>query len=840
LALAIAPVLLAAPLDENPSYQAGLRALQDALPAIAAKRFEEALEGLSPDDPARAAVRLRIAEARVRAGQPSAAFEHLQDPALADSESAQLWVAYAFLALGRFGDASIAFAPLEDSKDRDLRETAMLSRAHLCAILAETEEALALLDSLGKSSDAAMAGRARLLAGALLTDLGRTEAANAVLEGFDPSLPSQEKRLTYLRARLAAASGDLEQSASLFGGLVGDPAHLNMPLLQASLMGRADALHALQRNDEAVETLFKLIENHPDTPLLDGALSRLASWTAERDALRELLSSRLQSWSTPAASGNFPELSAIGDPVAEAATGDTPRVAPGNLGAHATYYRARLLADRNDPASVAAALQVLARLRLELPNHRLSHRSLLETGRLQQAQGRPAEALAALLALPQMSASPGLKATAARLAGRIAFDAENFEEAAEAFASARRNLEDDPSDLTAINEALCHLQAGNDDHFERLVASLGNDGAKNSLELERALLLAYRKDPSARDALDRFLRSNLTHPRLAEARLALAEISVSTDPLDVEMARAQLDSIDAATLTDELALRHLLTAFKLAQATGEWDGAIADANRYLQQRKTPQDSGVLLKLGEAYLANGDANQARIHFLQLAAKEPEGRLHEVAVFLAANSALKVHTPEANAEAVELLEEIVSGNGILAAEARLQLARAFLDTARSEEALGRLTPLLTSSASDPVGIDALLLAAEAHRSIGTDEGLENALATYDQVLGREGVSYATSNRVHFLKGLALEQLGRVEAAVDTYYDVVDRKNRPPDDTSTEWKYYYDCGFKCLRLLEDDAPNAALRMARKLRDAGGPRSGEAGRRADQIQLKHMLWED
>ena len=47
---------------------------------------------------------------------------------------------------------------------------------------------------------------------------------------------------------------------------------------------------------------------------------------------------------------------------------------------------------------------------------------------------------------------------------------------------------------------------------------------------------------------------------MSEARIALAQMAVSTEPRDLEMARAQLDSVDPSCLSDELALRHLLVS----------------------------------------------------------------------------------------------------------------------------------------------------------------------------------------------------------------------------------------------------------------------------------------
>ncbi|NNC89132.1 MAG: tetratricopeptide repeat protein [Akkermansiaceae bacterium] len=841
LLLALGPWGLAAPIDEDPAYQAGLRALQDELPAVAAARFEETLAKLKPDDPARATLHLRLAESRVRAGEPAAAFEHLEEKVLQDSDEARLWAARAFVALGRFGDATDALATLAEAKDPDLRHAAALARAHLFAALGNSGEALPLFEKLAAVPDPEIAEDARLLHAAVLLDGDDPAGAATVLQGLAPDRPSRQKRLRFLQARLAFQCDEFESAAAIYEELANNPEHLNLALHHSAAVGHADALHALGRNDQAVEGLLGLLDDRPDTPLLDAVFSRLTAWASANDTLRDLLVGRLQGWSSPGTTQSYPELLAAGDPVARALAADTPAPEHANLAAHALYHRARILAEKNDTASVALALRLLGLLRLEHADHDLAQLSLLETARLQQAESRPAEALAALTALGDLTASPDLKAEAARLAGRIRFDSGEFDGAAADFARARRFLDKDAADLAAMNHALCLLQAGDEAGFGELLGALQDDSAKRSLQLEQALLLAYRNDAAAAAALDRFLRENGGHPRLAEARLALAEISASAEPRDLEMARAQLDSVDPARLSDELALRHLLTRLKLAELTGDWQDAIADANRYLQARETPEDSGVLLKLAEAYYLNGDSNLAQLHFLNIVNREKEGRLHDVAAFFAAKSALKVGTPPAITEAVELLAKLAAGDGLLADEARLHLSRAYLDGGRAEEALKQLAPLLERDSSDASHLDALLLSAEAQRAMGSDEHLEMALEIYDRLLARKDLPYPLNNRIHFLKGLALEQLDRPEDAFATYYRVIDGENLPKGQAVTEWKWFYDCGFKCLRLLGDDNRwRAAYNVARKLAATEGPRAGEAGDRARKIQLKHMIWED
>ena len=97
---------------------------------------------------------------------------------------------------------------------------------------------------------------------------------------------------------------------------------------------------------------------------------------------------------------------------------------------------------------------------------------------------------------------------------------------------------------------------------------------------------------------------------------------------------------------------------------------------------------------------------------------------------------------------------------------------------------------------------------------------------------------------MRGLTLEQLPdpgnpilkRDKLAFIAYYSVLER-NTPPE----QWQYFELCGFRALALLEKARRwPAAIACAKKIASFKGPRAEEAAARANQIQLKHMIWED
>ena len=828
------------PLVENPAYQSGLRALRDELPELAVTRFEKALETLKEDDPELPEVQLRLIEALVRSGQLEKALSHFELPSLSQNWTALFWKARALLSLGHYYDAATTLEQLSDCDDPGLRRLATLTRARLLAGLGNPREALPLLEGLAQDKDAATVAEANLLRASLLLDAEDLESAALLLSGTKPEAPSLRRQQQYLEARLALGRKDWPAASTLFRELTEDPRNLPRPLFLGAVLGHSDALAGLDQMDEAVSFLLVFLDARPDTSFLDPFFTRLIPWSTGNDTLQELVQARLLAWSDSTIPKGNPTLHSLQDPVATALAHalDAP---PSNLNTFSLYHRALHLAAKNDPGSVATARLLLARLRLENPTHPLALTSLLETGHLHLGDKNPAMALASIEALGELAPSGPIRTEAAELAGRIRFAEGDYRGAAEAFARARSSLRDANRELTTTNHGLSLLLSGDSDRFTELLASLDNEEVVLALRIERALLRASNNEPDAKGLLDSLLRSHPGHRRAVEARLAIAELSVTMKPTDPSMALAQLDSIDPAQHTGKIPLRHLLARLKLGEITGEWEDAITEAGAYLRTHRAPEEVSVLLKLGEAFYLNGNYNQAHIQFLQAAKRGSLEEHREVALFFAAKAALRVGIDKARADGLALLREVASQNGRLAGEARLQMGRAYIDIAEPEKALSELAPLLDPAANPSSRTDALLLAAEARRALGDSSHLAECLGIYEELLADPELPYALGNQVHFLKGLTLEQLDKPGLALEVYYRVINGDTLGKDEIVTEWKWFYDCGFSALRLLEESKRwRSAFGVAIILREAGGYRWEEAAKRADSLQLEHQIWND
>lgn len=830
------------PLAQDETYQNGLTALSDELPELAISRLEKALENRANEDPARATIQLHLMEAYIRASQIESALPLFDLPALAGNEVALFWKARAQVVLGHYFEATNTLGQLAGAEDPVLRNTAALARARLLASLGDRKESLLLLQSMAEDDQLTIRNEAKLLLASIHLDSGTLDQASALLETIDPEIPRLAPRRSYLLARLALAQHNDEEAAELFRALVDDPEYLTRPLYIGSILGHADALHALDRKDDAVTFLLTEIDKTSPTGYLEQFFTRLVNWSSGNDSLRKLLQDRLVAWAAPPAGQGDPVLRSLDDPVANAlASSWSANAPPVGLRTFALYHQALFLTQKNTPESVYTAKRLLARLRLENPTHPLARESLLETSLLHLGENRRAEALGTLEVLESLAEPGNLKAEAAELAARVRFSDEDYAGAADAFSRARTSLASDGRRFTAINQGLAQLMSDDQEGFSTLLSSLDDEEAILSLELERALLSASRRDASAKALLDQFLQRHPGHLRAPEARLALAELSLFTDSRDLSMALAQLDSIDSAVLSDRAALRYLLARLKLGELSGDWNAAIAEATSYLRNRQTPEQAAVLLKLGEAFYLNGNYGEARIQFLQVAKLETASAHHEVARFYAAKAGLRVGTPEAGESALALLQQVANENGPLAVEARLQLGRSHLDNGQPDLALAELAPILTEDAEHAARIDALIMAAEAHRTLGTPDHFNQCLSIYDELLKRQNLPYVLNNRIHYLKGHTLEQLEEPARALDCYYRVIRGENRPKNTPITEWKWFYTCGFRALQMLEDGKSwLSAIAVARILSNTDGHLADKARIRADKLELEHMYWEE
>jgi TolA-binding protein len=841
LTLLLALPLAAASLNELPAWKQGNEALASGLWEVATNRFDEALRspGLSEAD--QRLLRLRRVETWIRGDRGAEALEQLNQSPLAEMPEAIFWRAQALAGLGRYREAVETLAPAVANTKTPFRAESLFTRASLQLSLNDREGALASLESLTQSTDEKTARLARLRQAAILTDLGKFVEARALLPDETSLDTADRQERTFLDARLLFEEGKADAAASTFAVLLDQPEGQSRARYHAAALGLADALDATGNRAGAADSLLAFVQKFPDSPALDAIFKRLLLWLPQQPAPNDAILERLAQWSAPT---SVPATGALASDGASGAWPVKPAKETNDLAAFALFTRAIGLHRIGTPEAKAEAERMLTRLRLDFPNHFLAPRALLQLGRWMLEEGRTERAFAALEAARQSIAPARLKGEAAFLEAKAAYDRGQMTEAAKWFEEAAATLEDRPGEIAELNAALARLQS---DSLPGLAPSgdpQRDARLRTELELERALTA------SSREALERFLVANPDHPRASEARLSVADAALRAQPPDLAGARAQLEALAAGTPQHISPEEIEWLRLRIADLSGDVNEIIPLARDFLSRfPQAPFAREAALVLGRGLFRNGDYNNARLTLEKLALTEPDSPLSQAALLLAARAAALGATAQSREEALALFQRVGSGKGALAPLARLEHARLLIDRDRLDDAILSLQPWFDSlAAEDSLRLPVGLLLGEALYARGNAKpgSYAAALNVYDHLLADAKNQPALLARLHYRRGLTLEQLPRTDGgegnrdaeALDSYYSVLQSAN---DQPPAEWEWFENCGFRALFLLESAGRwEAAIAVATKIASFNGPRASVAAARAKQLRLDHMIWEE
>ncbi len=860
-AAASTPASVSDNLDKNPAYQAGSKAMADQLYGVAVTKFRLALEDPGLSEESKPYVQMALVESLVRSSSQlqgdtqlaSEALTLLSEDALTRQTSAPLWKAEALAAQGLYKEAEEALAeiPATHSNYSEIQ----LTRARILLALGRTTDALEILIKTSQSSSTTISNAAKLLACEIHINLGNHESAAATLEKIDGQLPAAAKFKEYLQALLSLSEGKSAEAASRFQSLVTAPENLSEQIFHSCILGKADAQAANRQIDDAITTLQNFIDEYPDSAVLHAAFDRLAAILPDDLDDESPILNKLQEWS-----GDLPgpihSLYVGGESVSALLPHEPKASMHDDLVSLAVYHRALLLTRSADPQKHELAMALLARLRCQhassssLPSElylKLSSASLLDTAYLHLKKNQPAEATFTLSVMEKVAFSPRLRDEASFLRGLLLAEQNNPQEALGAFNYARESSSEDISKISSINAAMMALKSSDLSTFENIATTAQDDFIRTSLHLERALWKCSQNQPEGPPDLESFIVNNSGHPRENEARLALAAASVMISPIDVDMARAQIEII-APRLTDAQnqykMTKILIRAEELAQ---DWEAAAKAAEKFIANfGDDPNIAYLQLKLGEAYFHNEEYNKARRILQDIPEKFPESPFAPYASFQAAMSARLGGTPQSREECIEMFQKIIESNNThLAEESRIQQGRVLIDLRRYQEAEDCLSPLIdqdTVSASlrRSAGV---LMADCLHRQGPADNAkYDEAIGIYNRLLADKELPTAWKNRLHYLRGQTYESMSMPGAAFGSYYDVIVESPSETDQLhDEEWLWFYRCGFKALSMLEREKRwTAAVKLARRIASFDGPRAEEATKRANSLAIKHMIWED
>ena len=781
------------------------RALAESIPAIAVRKLEtlRADAGISPQD--RAAATLLLGEALLDSGRQAEALQ-LIGPHSATGDSAAKLLAHILASSGRWSEALPIYKLLASRADPP--PAAKLGLAESLQATGRADEAIAALYSYVRENPRAITARLRLAS--LLADARKGGAAREVLGEAQAEAPGDLLWEKYIEGRLLLLDGKAADAIAVFEDVMKSPEHLSESLLVAATLAMTDARVALSGNEVADRVLESFISKFPESAWLELVFARLDQiYAAEKNPPE----SELQKW---------------------AAAPERRRAAI------ARYFvtRMQLRAHKLDRAMVSVEAFLG-----DFPGHALLPKIQIMQADVHLERRQFDKAVLALEAAERNAKTEELRAEIELRTGLVHYRQGEYLLASNKFESAARrspNLRP-----TAIYDgALASLNQKNFEHFIELYRQLGelSPGSELLAELilEEGLLQARNGDPRAEERLQLFILNFAKHPRMPEARLALAEIAFASG--NQTAAANFLQVVNAAPRTPQTEEHSAYLAIFLEEAKSPRDDAkvVELARQFLLSFPgsvlIPE---IRLKLGQVYFRNEDYANAETQFATIAKEEAANRYAESALFLAGQSAMKTINPDAINRALGYFDQVVKRDGPLKLYARQQQAIVQSGLRNEAEAVKIYDIILAAQPPPEPELRHAALCAKGNSLaiLGRTEPaqLEAALAAYD-ALAASDAPPAWRNQALYKKASALKLLGRSQDALMAYYDVLGRSTAQ----DREYLWYYKAGFEAAGIFEAGKDwKSAIGIYEKMTAIEGPRTDEARLRVKRLRLEHFIWE-
>lgn len=407
----------------------------------------------------------------------------------------------------------------------------------------------------------------------------------------------------------------------------------------------------------------------------------------------------------------------------------------------------------------------------------------------------------------------------------------------------------------AYNAAIQLLRAGDDEKFAGAVidfrARFVAEVLAGNLRLEGALVRAGQAWKSGRaadfdtaaNALREFTREFAWHERVAEARLALAEIAAYGPDPELDTARNQLRLARAANPAGMLAERADLLAIRLAAETGSADDPVSLADRFLKQyQSSPLTDSVRFARAEALFRRGDLEGASLAWEQIAEERPDSTLVPAALLGAGEAALRRESTASLERAATLFESVagITPPGPLRAAARVGQARAKLRLGRAAVGLLHCDAVLRGEEGTPLEttrIAAELTRGEALLRLSTDDPLRlpDAVAAFRSVAESATTPVEVRRQALAQLGDARRRTGDKTGAIAAWQEAL--RQPPAGGQDTMW--FARAGFDAAQALQElERWREAAMVYEALVQAGGVLQTEAEARLAQLRLERFLW--
>ena len=666
---------------------------------------------------------------------------------------------------------------------------------------------------------------AQMALGARFLENGALGEARAALLKVQAPTPAEREYLRLLESRIALAEGRFEEAAAGFAERLEARVPAPAEVFVGALLGAVEVLERQGDRAAAARKILQFLKSGRELPDAEPLFQKLVVLWSESP-----------------------------DPQ-EAELRDCTQLGPVAHRALARFYLAQFYWNLGKREKGAGELAAFCEA---YPGHELRAAALLRRGEIAMELTHWSEAETLLAeALPACKEPALVQMVELRLA-LVAFKAGAYKRALERFTQL---LEGAGEGLPEVhfNAGLSALHLGEVKRatleLEWLKASPGSLELAAEMELEIALARAAAGQTQAEEALSAFLKEHSTHPRVGDARVALAELyaaQAANTPSETGQrgARAlrerasgllKVVAVDPQSPQASAQARYLAIFLADAGQPRNEEEVLRLGQEFL--RDFP-DSGLVaevrMKLGEVYFRRRDCANAELHFASLAKQSPESPLVETALFLAGQCASSLLNPGSVDRALAYWDKVAGGNGDLRWKARYQ--QAAVKSRIGDEAEGVVLFDVILKAGQNVALD-LRLAAQCGKADALLALLKRAAASKEDVIREYQVLADLPDATPVWRNQALYKIAKVLEPSDTNgaLEAFEKVLQAPGTVEAgEFFWAFKAGFDAARLRENQSAwREAINVYEKLAKLPGSRAGEARARAQQLRLEHFLWD-
>ncbi|GEM_PF-2933739 len=767
------------------------------------------------------------------------------------------WQGQVYARQGLFTKALASFAIAQsksDQLDSRLIPTLLMSQVSLLLAIGDTQQVEPLLNKVIELKQEPMYSKAQLWQAQLWLEEGKVDTLKNWFEtelNQLNGLPLYQAKL--IQAQLFLLDGQALKASDLVESILSKT--LPAPVKIEAYLTQIDAQISLARIQPAIENLVSLLDQFPESSQLEDTFERLFNLLPEAGIINQDLQVKIWQWL------ELPEILNLDiqqDLTAAVIANPYPQNHTFNHSerqAQALFFLARLLERSGDVASFDKARQLLSLLRWYHPSHFLYVKTLLleATWCLKRElfdEAKDSYYFIASSALSMDLKSQGLLGQAATY-----WNQKNYEAAEKLFKEASLILDGKEKQKAIYQSAVARmLQVGI--VFDDTV-DFEQEDEQWRWELEKALYATSNNAFEAKELLVKFLNRYPNQPRSHEALLAIIYHTLEQNQLNLDLASQYLEDLQVlAKNNEELNKEYNLLRFRYLELAGYTDQLLVELKAFLENNTLDKKQQSLLefKLAQYYYQSGFYLKALVLFNQCLDNAPQKDIKQMARFFAAQSARKIYTVQEQVLAKKLFVQIhMDKDHLLWEQASLALAQIYLDEEDFESIRTVLQQILSENQVDyEFKVDALKLLTALFENNNFDSSLEKSnqthlqgiIANYDELLNSPGLPFEYYAQLHYLKGLIYERADKESLALDSYYAVFTQLFLLEGSKSLSmksWYWYELCSFNIIRLLENNENwEAAYRIAKRLAKVQGPRATEAQKKAKDLQLQHLIWDE